>query len=82
MVLFEDNDTTLIQIVFSSFEKVDGVFVRQVRQNPLNPDAIVLLFELEILEAGAVEISGIFLFKYLFGFIDIFLALVDDVNLI
>jgi hypothetical protein len=50
-------------------------------KDPLNPDAIILFLELEILKAGAVEMPDIFLFKYLFRFIDVFLTLVDDINL-
>jgi hypothetical protein len=50
-------------------------------KDPLDPDAIVLFFKLEILKASAVEMSDIFLFKYLFSFVDVFLALIDYVNL-
>ena len=81
MVFFQYNYTTLVKMLLGSLEKVNRVFVWQVGKNPLDPYAIVLFFELEILKASTVEMSDIFLFKYLFGFVDIFLALIDDVNL-
>lgn len=50
-------------------------------QHPLDPDDVVFLFKGEVLEAGAVEMTGGSTFEDLLGFKDVFLALVDDVYL-
>lgn len=52
-----------------------------MRNDPLNPDAIVLLLKLKILKASTIEMSNIFLFEELFGFFNVFRALINDIDL-
>ncbi len=81
MIFLNNYQASFVQMWFGPLEKVNCIFVWQMRQNPLNPYTVILFFKLEILETCAVKMSHVFLFKYLFGFVHIFLALINYVNL-
>lgn len=50
-------------------------------KNPLNPNAIIFLLKVKFLQTLCIEMSNIIFFKNLFSFLDIFSALVHNIDL-
>ena len=61
MVLFYYYHPAFVQRTFGLLQESYSVFVVQLRKDPLDPYAVVLLGELELLETFYVEITDVFL---------------------
>lgn len=48
--------------------------------HPLDPDTVVLLLEVELLQSLRIEMLDIFILQDLFRFFNILLTLIDQVN--
>lgn len=71
-----------IEIFLRSNKKLYCLLFRQIPQNPLHPHTIVFLLKFEILQPSTVVIPYfIVLFEVLLGCLDIFIALIRDINL-
>jgi hypothetical protein len=81
VILLKNYETVLVEGEFCTDEEIDGVFVGEVGEDPLDPDYVVFLGEGEVLQALAVEVAGGGGPQDLSCLLDVLLALIDDVNL-
>ena len=61
-------------------EKFNSISVGEMRDDPLNPNTIVLLFELKLLKSLCVKMTDFLILQDLLSFLDVARALVHDIS--
>ena len=81
VVFLEDYNPSFFQGIFGANKELDSILVVEVRKDPLDPYAVVLFIELQLLKAPHHKVSNIFVLKGIFCLLDQLSALVNNICL-
>lgn len=83
MIFFEDDDSSLIKGRFCLAKEDHSIIIVELREDPLYPNAVILLLEVELLQSFHVKVTHVFLAGQLYslGVVDQFRTLIDHINL-
>jgi hypothetical protein len=81
VVFLEDYDSSFFQGIFGANKELDSILVIEMRKDPLDPYAVVLFIELQLLKTPYHKVSNIFVLKGILCFFDQLSALVNNICL-